>query len=307
MILSTEQVDCYDCSHPALLFRAAPLKPWHGSNRTVFGNHSSRPAIIQLPDKHSAIIFLMSDVKRFGYGQGQPNRNNNNNYTRRAQFTRGPQSTRGYQLPTAKPGPAEQIIISSARYVRGMELAGPGSETVKRSKYSSKNMGDTGIQGIFAHEGRGTKADPTVGWLFDVRRDTSISSDSQREHVAIAREVAMSCGFECILIRKEVHQRQCTYNAFGTRNVITNNVTGRQRSETAPSDPHMTVYMGPDPYSAMVGGHIYVVEVADPWTGRRGLQVMDDPVRQRSIVYSGEPVAEEFWLTKGAWAVAPRK
>jgi hypothetical protein len=62
--------------------------------------------------------------------------------------------------------------------------------------------------------------------------------------------------------------------------------------------------MGPDTKTAMVGGHIFVYEAYEPEAGRIVLRQMDNPISQRTIVAdSKQPVAEEFWITKGAWDV----
>ena len=83
-------------------------------------------------------------------------------------------------------------------------------------------------------------------------------------------------------------------------NVIGDN--GRQHTVLAPADDHMTVWIGPDTNTAMVGGHIFAIRVLNPKTGRLELRQMNDPATQRSTVHPGrQRVAEELWLTKNAW------
>ncbi|KAL2015401.1 hypothetical protein VTK56DRAFT_5539 [Thermocarpiscus australiensis] len=151
---------------------------------------------------------------------------------------------------------------------------------------------------VYAVVGSGTPADPTVGWLFDVEENNEITRDMRREHVEVARKVAIRNGFHCILIRKEAHSQQYSYTAAGARRTRPNR-SGKMRPITVDADPHITVYMGANTRTVFVSGHIYVIHVLDPVSKKIVMRQMDDPARQRVIVYPGyERVAEEFWLTR---------
>ncbi|KAK4154915.1 hypothetical protein C8A00DRAFT_14004 [Chaetomidium leptoderma] len=201
---------------------------------------------------------------------------------------RGNQGTWSSQRPAmASLGPAD-MLVRGTEYTPGMQLAGPGSDT--------KNSG------IWHKVGSGTTDDPTVAWLFDIKGMFDISADMRESHVDVARKVAKANGFKCILIRKEAHKRQRTYSTLGTRNFVTKDNDYQSYSPTVHADNHMTVFMGPDTSTAMVGGHIYVVQKKDLETGCYFIKQMDDPENQRTIVSPGyRKVAEEFWLTSGAW------
>jgi hypothetical protein len=156
---------------------------------------------------------------------------------------------------------------------------------------------------VYNQSGSGTGSNPTVAWLFEVEAHDNIGPRMRRAHVDVARQVARANGFNCVLIRKEAHDRQCIYNNDGTR-VTETRPTGREGSATIPADLHMTVYMGPDVKRAWVSGHIYLLKVKCPETGAIVVQKMDDPARQRSIVRKDlRPVAEEFWLTGGTQVI----
>lgn len=125
-----------------------------------------------------------------------------------------------------------------------MTLDGPGSDPFwrrkttnnfdKRSKTGDKQDLDA-IESVSCPQGSGTADDPTIAWLFDVGRARSISDELQRDHANIARQVARSLGFACIVIRKEAHSVGYTYTAIGTR-TVTKDATGRERPVMAPSD-----------------------------------------------------------------------
>lgn len=145
---------------------------------------------------------------------------------------------------------------------------------------------------------------PASVGLFDWRTLQGFTDAMRQDHVDIARKSAQANGFRCILIRKEAYGVQCTYTAIGTRTIITG-PNGRSYCEVIPADDHMTVLMGPDHRTAMVGGHIYVLQLTDPETGETKLRQVDDPETQRGIVNPGySRVAEEFWLTSGSWCAS---
>ncbi len=191
------------------------------------------------------------------------------------------------------PGPKpRRSILTSRPYTRGMALSGPGIDPLRAT------LGRLKIRDLHGLTGSGTPADPTVAWLFDPE---PFAPAQRADHIAIARSVAIANGFACILIRKEGHERQCTYTRVGTR-VTCTGANGRAYAVTVPADPHITVYMGPDVRTAMVAGHIFVVKSTDPETGRQVMAQVDDPATQRRIVLPGrEAVTEEFWLVRGAW------
>jgi hypothetical protein len=203
------------------------------------------------------------------------------------------------RLVPANPAP-ENMIITNDLFVRGMKLKGPGSNPLRRTGNKSKKQ----ESGLYYQVGSGTTQDPTVAWCFDVAASRHIDPVMRQAHVEIARKVAKANNFQCILIRKELHDRGCTYDEFNNRTSVMG-ANGRQHTVVAPADDHMTVWMGPDTSTAMVGGHIFVVRARNPSTGRLELRQMDDPATQRSIVHLGrQKVAEEFWLTKNAWEAA---
>ena len=212
------------------------------------------------------------------------------------------QDTRGVKPPiNITPDPSRRLT-KNTRFVPGMKLDGPGSTPFKRSNGAGPTSSHDG--NVYSTVGSGTVRDPTVGWLFDVDAERGMTHEMKRDHVEVARQVARRNGFACVLIRRQAHARQCTYAASGARNTVLGR-DGRRRCVLAPADPHVTVYMGPSPAVAQVGGHIYVVTAVDRRTGRAVMRQMDDPATQRRIVLPGEkPVAEEFWLTSDTWPVS---
>ncbi|KAK4039469.1 hypothetical protein C8A01DRAFT_36506 [Parachaetomium inaequale] len=196
-----------------------------------------------------------------------------------------------HQRPIAANPAPEDMIITNDPFVRSMKLKGPGSDPLRRSGYKGQKK----ESGLYYQVGSGTTEDPTVAWCFDVAASRHIDPVMRQAHVNMRA---------CILIRKEMHDRGCTYDEFNNRTSVMGG-NGRQHTILAPADDHMTVWMGPDTNTAMVGGHIFVIRVRNPNTGRSELRQMDDPATQRSIVPPGrQKLAEEFWLTKNAWEAA---
>ncbi|KAK4236836.1 hypothetical protein C8A03DRAFT_35220 [Achaetomium macrosporum] len=226
----------------------------------------------------------------------KPQTNNSRNDRRRGVQGISRNTQGGQSSETGMLDPSE-MLISTIPYRRGTKFDGPGIDPCSKT---NKLQGNN--KRVFHRTGKGTAEAPMVGWLFDCMLAKIFSNNMRLDHVDIVRNVAVANGFECALIRKQAHPRQCTYNKFGTRNMKTG-ANGRQRPEALRADSHITIYMGPNEKTALVGGHIYVIEVADSEAGKVVLKQMDDPETQRKIVHEGyEKVAEEFWHVKfNAW------
>jgi hypothetical protein len=182
-----------------------------------------------------------------------------------------------------------------------MRLEGYGFDALKQSTRKYGRGGYSLPPALYHESGRGTFEDPTVAWLQN-QDELQVSFEVRQAEASIARRVAKANGFQCVLIRKGVHDRECTFNTYGQRNTFVT-VTGNIRPSMTLSDNHITVWMGERPDKILVSGHIYVIEGRDP-AGRRIPQLMNNPARQRtpSLVQPGRGmVAEEFWLVNGVW------
>ncbi|KAK3301755.1 uncharacterized protein B0T15DRAFT_497469 [Chaetomium strumarium] len=156
-------------------------------------------------------------------------------------------------------------------------------------------------QQVWYERGSGTVSDPYVAWLFDCCMEDDLSEIAMLDQTSIVHKVARANGFSCALIRKGSHDKQCVYDNFGTR-ITTTAPNGNIVAELVDCDPHITLYMGWDCHTAMVSGHIYVMEVADLQAGRVVVKQIDNPDTQRRIVHKGyDRVAEEFWLLGGVY------
>jgi hypothetical protein len=196
------------------------------------------------------------------------------------------------------------MINPSTVFVRGMRLEGYGFNALKKPPPRNGKDGDTLQPALYHESGSGTLEDPTVAYLQD-QDELGVKYEIRQAVSRIARSVAKANGFQCVLIRKGVHPRECTYDKYGRRNTFTTD-DGRTLPDMTPSDDHITVWMGESPGRILVGGHIYthyVIDGKNPW-GKRIPQLMDDPANQRtpSLVQPGRGmVAEEFWLVRGTW------
>ncbi|KAH6839531.1 hypothetical protein B0I37DRAFT_439211, partial [Chaetomium sp. MPI-CAGE-AT-0009] len=178
--------------------------------------------------------------------------------------------------------------VSNVLFVPGMRLEGCGIDPLKGKE-----------ERLFHQTGTGTSKDPMVAWL---QQQRDASQASLQAHADIVRAAAKAKGFKCALIRKEMHDRECTYDEFGRRNVYTFS-NGRTQAMTAASDNHITVWMGEHPKRILVSGHIYVIMVKDP-KGNLIPRPMNDPANQRTkaLIQPGRGmVSEEFWLTRDTW------
>ncbi|KAK3296458.1 uncharacterized protein B0H64DRAFT_461648 [Chaetomium fimeti] len=174
-------------------------------------------------------------------------------------------------------------------FVRGMRIEGCGIDIHRDMKSA-----------LYHVTGSGTFEDPSVAWL---QAEWGIDDEIREAQSNIARRVAKANKFRCILIRKEMHGRACTFDRYGRRNTFRGD-DGILRTATTASDNHMTVWMGEHAGRILVGGHIYIIQVRDPNTGRFLPQLMNDPTNQRtkSLLQPGrEMVAEEFWLVRNTW------
>lgn len=227
-----------------------------------------------------------------GYGNPRTTRGHTQNW-------RTSQLQSGYGSQFAGNLNPSEMIKPGKLFVRGMRLEGYGFDALRKSP--RRNGYNLQPAPLYHESGRGTFEDPTVAWLQN-QDQLQVSHEIRQAEYSIARRVAKANGFQCVLIRKGVHDRECTFNAYGQRNTFVT-ATGNLRSATTPSDSHITVWMGERPDKILVGGHIYVIEGMDH-AGRRIPQLMNHPASQRNpyLVQPGRGmVAEEFWLVNDVW------
>ncbi|KAH6627436.1 hypothetical protein F5144DRAFT_548890 [Chaetomium tenue] len=221
----------------------------------------------------------------FSKGQGD-SWGNPSGPRRHTQHRRLTQLRGGNANPQAQNLHPSQMVNPGKAFVRGMSLQGCGI--------------GFGNNKFYHQTGKGTLEDPMVAWLYD---EQEVDYQSRQAHINIARSVAKANRFQCVLIRKSIHDRECTYNTYGRRNTfLTSN--GKIQSVTTKSDNHMTVWMGEHAGRILVGGHIYLVETMDPYTGNIYPSPMTDPGKQRNraLIQPGRGlVSEEFWLAPDTW------
>jgi hypothetical protein len=233
--------------------------------------------------------------------KSQRNNSRSGNGNRWGKPTWCPSSQRQAVIETAQ----REMLILQKPFVRGMVLDGCGLETVKPQRF----RGGTGHAGFYNQVGQGTIEDPIVTWLTNPVTIDGIDAKSIQTHVDISRKVAKENGFSCIMIRKESHTARTTRTATGQRQTYRKE-NGIEAPVILPADLHITVYMGPNPRSAMVEGHIYVHKVWNPMTGCLELKKLDDPATERNpknLPPGAKLVAEEFWITQGNWEVVPKE
>jgi hypothetical protein len=94
-------------------------------------------------------------------------------------------------------------------YARGMRLGGRGKDPQQGPRGKLGNSKVTKLQ-VYNQSGSGIGSNPAVAWLFDVEAHDNIGPRMRRAHVDVARQVARANGFNCVLIRKEAHDRPTT-------------------------------------------------------------------------------------------------
>ncbi|EAQ88772.1 predicted protein [Chaetomium globosum CBS 148.51] len=228
----------------------------------------------------------MSSNRGGRFSRGQGDSWGNPQGTRRRTQHRRISQLQGDVKPTARNLLPSEMVKPNKVFVPGMRLEGCG----------------LGFEDITAYyqTGKGTLEDPMVVWLDD---DARVGYQSRQAHNEIARSVARANKFQCVLIRKAMHDRECTYDKYGRRNSVCM-PDGRIHNVTTQADNHMTVWMGEHMKRILVGGHIYVVRAIDPATRKPYPLPMDDPVNQRNkaLLQPGRGLAsEEFWLVKDTW------